>query len=363
MEFVNEPCPWLPPVERRVDASLVNGFEREERGAAFYLASLRYGQSLWRSGFPAQALLQCNRAFSVPLAGGDAALAAWPLPYMAMAWLMARRPEDQFIGNPRRHFQHLATRMVEPWKELRAARAWACWRLAVELLPESEFPADWRQIRREGVVEPPTERVRERLLELSPANDAAVWEDALRWCSAQRVGGAQTPVAEATDVSLRVIGPDEAPAVADLAHTIWRAYYPGIISDRQIDHMLGLWYTEEALRREISSGAAEYALIQHGARAAGYVAHETSDGVAVLFIGKLYVLPELHGAGLGRRALEWLVRRAGEKGSGALRLRVNKQNHRAIRSYLRAGFTFVEDIVTDIGAGFVMDDFVMERRL
>ena len=44
-----------------------------------------------------------------------------------------------------------------------------------------------------------------------------------------------------------------------------------------------------------------------------------------------------------------------------LRLRVNKRNAAAIRSYLRGGFVFQEDVVTDIGSGYVMDDYVMEK--
>jgi hypothetical protein len=46
-----------------------------------------------------------------------------------------------------------------------------------------------------------------------------------------------------------------------------------------------------------------------------------------------------------------------------LRLRVNKRNAAAIRSYLRSGFVFQEDVVTDIGSGFVMDDYVMEKGI
>jgi RimJ/RimL family protein N-acetyltransferase len=46
-----------------------------------------------------------------------------------------------------------------------------------------------------------------------------------------------------------------------------------------------------------------------------------------------------------------------------VRLRVNKRNAPAIRSYLRAGFRFTEDIVSDIGSGFVMDDYVMEKAV
>jgi RimJ/RimL family protein N-acetyltransferase len=46
-----------------------------------------------------------------------------------------------------------------------------------------------------------------------------------------------------------------------------------------------------------------------------------------------------------------------------LQLRVNKANAPAIRAYLRAGFVFLDDVCSDIGSGFVMDDFRMEKAL
>jgi hypothetical protein len=46
-----------------------------------------------------------------------------------------------------------------------------------------------------------------------------------------------------------------------------------------------------------------------------------------------------------------------------LRLFVNKHNVQAVRAYLRQGFVFDQDVITDIGDGFVMDDFVMVKHL
>jgi ribosomal protein S18 acetylase RimI-like enzyme len=44
-------------------------------------------------------------------------------------------------------------------------------------------------------------------------------------------------------------------------------------------------------------------------------------------------------------------------------LAVNKRNTTAIASYKKYGFVVREAIVDDIGHGFVMDDFVMEKVL
>jgi RimJ/RimL family protein N-acetyltransferase len=38
---------------------------------------------------------------------------------------------------------------------------------------------------------------------------------------------------------------------------------------------------------------------------------------------------------------------------------VNKRNQKAIRAYERAGFTIAESMTSEIGGGFVMDDYRM----
>jgi ribosomal protein S18 acetylase RimI-like enzyme len=42
---------------------------------------------------------------------------------------------------------------------------------------------------------------------------------------------------------------------------------------------------------------------------------------------------------------------------------VNKRNPGAISFYKAAGFTIAREAVFDIGSGFVMDDYIMEKRL
>lgn len=145
-----EACPFLPPartVLRPRDVSAA----RKAGGANAYLAALECAQSLWLQGLPAQAILQLNHAMAHDLAAGDL---QWPMPYQALVWILTRRHEDGFLGNPVRHFQHLATRMGSPGKRLRTARAWVCFHLAESVLPADAFPRDQRQIENERLAIP-----------------------------------------------------------------------------------------------------------------------------------------------------------------------------------------------------------------
>jgi hypothetical protein len=114
-------------------------------------------------GKPAQAILQLNKAWSAELMDDEEVLKNWPLPYQALLWMLSNAPVDGFLGNPVRHFQHLATRVCGPNAALRSWRAWACFHLSARVLSRDEFPADLEQIEREGLVIPNVEEVLEQL--------------------------------------------------------------------------------------------------------------------------------------------------------------------------------------------------------
>ena len=44
-------------------------------------------------------------------------------------------------------------------------------------------------------------------------------------------------------------------------------------------------------------------------------------------------------------------------------LTVNKYNELAIRAYVGKGFETIDSVETDIGEGFIMDDFVMQKTV
>ncbi len=176
-------CPYLPVPATALTAACLQPFGRTDRGPAFYETTLLYAQSHWLAGLPAQALLQVNRALGSAVAPKDEILQRWPLPYAAAAWLLRHHGEGQFIGNPRRHYQHLATRMVEPRKALRTWRAWACWEISRALLPD--FPADEQQLQAEHIVEPTRDEIVRQLTTLGHPGEEALWKQVLHDCNAR----------------------------------------------------------------------------------------------------------------------------------------------------------------------------------
>lgn len=166
------------------------------------------------------------------------------------------------------------------------------------------------------------------------------------------------------DLQLTALTEDEFPVVRELAQTIWRQHYVGIISREQIEYMLAGRLSDDALRDNLQAPDKWLDLLRLSDIPVGYCGYELSrDAPDALKVGQLYVLENHREKGLGRFMLGSVGRRARELDRLTLILQVNKRNTGAIGFYQRAGFEVVQEAVFDIGAGFVMDDYVMAKRV
>jgi hypothetical protein len=116
------PCPYLPEPRAGLDWRLLHAHRAAGRRGEFYLDCLEYGHALWLRGLAARAILCLDRAFGAELTGAEPILRDWPLPYAAMRWFLTHPPAEDFVGNPRVHFQHYADRLTEPRRDPRRPR-------------------------------------------------------------------------------------------------------------------------------------------------------------------------------------------------------------------------------------------------
>ena len=166
-------------------------------------------------------------------------------------------------------------------------------------------------------------------------------------------------------IDVRIVDATEADLgpVAELAAIIWRKHYPGIITGGQIDYMLALSYSHDALRRFIVEPGAGLLLAYVGDRLVGFAAYYRPEPSEELKLDKLYVHPDYQGRGVGSRLIVRVEAAAAAQALPTLILNVNKNNVQAIRAYEAKGFSIREAVVVDIGGGYVMDDYVMAKRL
>ena len=158
---------------------------------------------------------------------------------------------------------------------------------------------------------------------------------------------------------LRPVSSEEMPSLAALASFIWHEYFPCILSESQIDYMVDRFQSEPAMRSQVAEKGYRYYFIVDDGSVVGYTAIVPEGDV--LFISKVYLLKEHRGKGLGTQAIKCIFDICSKEGFRSAYLTVNRGNAKAISAYERNGFRTVREQVTDIGNGFVMDDYVMEK--
>ncbi len=150
-------------------------------------------------------------------------------------------------------------------------------------------------------------------------------------------------------------------SVARLAGTIWREHYTPLIGAAQVTYMLERFQSEEAITRQLADANCRYYLMELEGEAVGYLGVELRG--ALLFLSKIYVLAAWRGKGCGKALARCAERVAEENGCRRIELTVNRGNLSSIAAYEGMGFERTGTRVAEIGGGFVMDDYVMEKRL
>lgn len=163
-------------------------------------------------------------------------------------------------------------------------------------------------------------------------------------------------------ILLRKAKEEDIAIISDLAKEIWPQTYSSYISEEQLRFMLDKMYNRDELLRQLQSDHAFLIASENGKDVgfAGFsLIDHTNNGYK---LHKLYVLPEMHGKGVGRILIDEVVSQAALEGGKTIQLNVNRNNN-AKDFYLKAGFTIKETVNLDIGNGFFMNDYVMEKAI
>lgn len=150
--------------------------------------------------------------------------------------------------------------------------------------------------------------------------------------------------------------------VAELAEKIWHECFPGIISEDQICYMVEKYQSYDAMIKQISTDNYRYLAVRENGDLCGYIGVKPEEDER-LFLSKLYLRADKRGRGIASFMLKRVIEEAALDGKSRIYLTVNKHNDHAVKVYKNTGFTVSNKVITDIGNGFVMDDYVMEYKL
>ncbi len=145
-----------------------------------------------------------------------------------------------------------------------------------------------------------------------------------------------------------------------MAEEIWRDHYTPIIGEKQVEYMLGKFFSAESLVEQINSGT-EYFLISYDYTFAGFAAVKEADGK--LFLSKLYIDKEFRGKGIASHMFQKFIEICKMRELSHIWLTCNRNNTDSAEVYKHWGFITIREEAADIGEGFVMDDYIMEYEV
>ena len=147
-----------------------------------------------------------------------------------------------------------------------------------------------------------------------------------------------------------------------IAELTWPETFKEILTNEQIRYMLDWMYSVDILSSQIENGHKFY-ILNHNGNDLGFIGTELNyPSIGNAKIHKIYVLPESQGKGVGLKLIEQVEMVSKTNNIIALTLNVNRFN-KAIDFYLKNGFKIIKEENIEIGNGFLMEDYVMEKIL
>ena len=151
--------------------------------------------------------------------------------------------------------------------------------------------------------------------------------------------------------------------IQELAKESWENAYAEILGREQIDYMLSKMYSDQEITSHMQNPNYQYYLVSD------------DDGVEVGFVGfehhyeplttklhRIYLIPKAKGLGFGKASISFIEQKTKESGDQRIILNVNKENN-ARFVYEKQGFTVQKEIILEIGNGYIMDDYILEKNI
>jgi len=165
---------------------------------------------------------------------------------------------------------------------------------------------------------------------------------------------------EHSDIKVREATKSDIAAIRSLANDTWPVTYKDILSDGQLRYMMELIYGEESLNKQFDLGH-RFLIAEENQNQLAFASYNMLKP-GVYKLQKIYVLPSEQGRGLGKLLIKHIIESIKKEGATSLLLNVNRYNT-AKHVYEHLGFTVIGEEDIDIGEGYFMNDYVMEKKL
>jgi ribosomal protein S18 acetylase RimI-like enzyme len=152
------------------------------------------------------------------------------------------------------------------------------------------------------------------------------------------------------------------PLIRQLAEQTFHVTYLPLQPKEKVDYLFDLMYNPASLAEQMKNGQ-RFILAKDETGYQGYASYEINcKKIGLTKIHKIYVLPTAQGKGVGKKLINAIAKLALKNKNQALSLNVYRKNP-AIEFYEKLGFEKVDEVDIDVGNGFTMNDYVMEKIL
>jgi GNAT superfamily N-acetyltransferase len=151
------------------------------------------------------------------------------------------------------------------------------------------------------------------------------------------------------------------PLIRELTFNVWPQTYASILSQAQIDYMLQMMYSENSLKKQMGEEGCRFIIVYNDSIPVGFASYAETEPQKWK-LHKIYILPNQQGKGTGKYVMNYIIDDIKTENAASLYLQVNRYNN-AKAFYQHIGFSEVDTINLDIGDGFFMNDFIMEKKL
>ncbi len=154
---------------------------------------------------------------------------------------------------------------------------------------------------------------------------------------------------------------NDLPLLYELAREIWIPSFAPLFSKVELEALYSGMYNDELLSKWINTEGNDLYFIFQGERAIGYTGIEKKP--SHLKLDKIYIHRDLQGQGLGSEVMDFIEELAHSSQLGEIRLRVNRENHSAIRFYKNRDYSIVESVDFPGPGGYMYEDYWMSKIL
>ncbi len=151
------------------------------------------------------------------------------------------------------------------------------------------------------------------------------------------------------------------PLIRELTFRVWPQTYASILPQDQIDYMLEMMYSESSLKKQITEEGCKFIIVFEDGNPVGFASYNEEEPQRWK-LNKIYVLQNQQGKGTGKYVINYIIEEIKKQNAASLFLQVNQDNN-AKTFYEKLGFNEVDFINLDIGKGYFMNDYVMEKNL